>query len=130
VHLAKRVLKDMVARGSGRVLFTSSIAGSMPAPLEAVYGASKAFVLSFSQSLCNELKDTGVSVTALQPGPTDTNFFHRAGMDDTKLGQEGNTNDPREVARQGYDALMADHVFASSLKTSSKENWASSLQNR
>ena len=107
VHLAKRVLKDMVARGLGKVLITSSIAGTMPTPLEAVYGATKAFGLSFAQSLRNELKDTGVTVTALQPGPTNTNFFHRAGLDDTKVGSEGKyTNDPREVAEQGYKALM------------------------
>ncbi len=120
VHLAKLVLPQMVSRGEGRVLFTSSIAGTMPTPLEAVYGASKAFVLSFSQSLRHELKDTGVTVTALQPGPTNTNFFHRAGMDNTKVGSEGKyTNDPREVAQQGYQALMSgdDHVFASSFKT-------------
>lgn len=119
VHLAKRVLKDMVARRSGRVLITSSIAGTMPTPLEAVYGASKAFELSFVESLRNELKDTGVTITALQPGPTNTNFFHRAGMDDTKVGSEGKyTNDPRDVAREGYEALMAgkDHIFASSFK--------------
>lgn len=120
VHLAKYVVRDMLARGSGRILFTSSIAGTMPTPLEAVYGASKAFVLSFSQSLRHELKDSGITVTALQPGPTDTNFFHRAGMDDTKVGSEGKyTNDPAEVAQQGYDALMAgeDHIFSSSMKT-------------
>jgi uncharacterized protein len=110
----------MTARGSGKVLITSSIAGTMPAPLEAVYGASKAFGLSFGQALRNELKDTGVTVTVLQPGPTDTDFFHRAGMDDTKLGTEGKyTNDPRDVAEQGFKALMAgkDHIYASSLKT-------------
>ena len=120
VHLAKRVVKHMLDRGAGRILFTSSIAGTMPTPLEAVYGASKAFVLSFSKSLRAELKDTGITVTALQPGPTDTNFFHRAGMDDTKVGSEGKySNDPSEVAQQGYDALMAgeDHVFSSSMKT-------------
>jgi len=120
VHLAKRALQDMLTRDKGRILFTSSIAGTMPAPLEAVYGASKAFVLSFSRSLRYELKDTGVTVTALQPGPTDTNFFHRAGMDDTELGQKGKyTNDPAEVAQQGYDAMMKgeDHVYASSFST-------------
>ncbi len=120
VHLAKRVLKQMVARGAGKVLITSSVAAEMPAPLEAVYGASKAFELSFAQALRNELKDTGITVTALQPGPTNTNFFHRAGMDHTKLGQEGKyTNDPREVAQQGFDALMKgeDHIFASTIKT-------------
>jgi short-subunit dehydrogenase len=114
VHMAKRVLKDMVARHSGKVLITSSIAGTMPAPLEAVYGASKAFGLSFAQSLRNELKDTGVTVTALQPGPTNTNFFHRAGMDNTKVGSEGKyTNDPREVAQQGYEALMEVRTMSS-----------------
>src|SRR4051812_12452104 len=120
VHLAKYVVKGMLAHGAGRILFTSSIAGTMPAPLEAVYGASKAFVLSFSRSLRHELKDSGITVTALQPGPTDTNFFHRAGMDDTKVGSEEKyTNDPAEVAQQGYDALMnnEDHIYASSMKT-------------
>jgi uncharacterized protein len=120
VHLAKRVLKQMVARSEGKVLITSSIAGTMPAPLEAVYGATKAFDLSFAKSLRNELKDTNIAVTALQPGPTNTDFFHRAGMDDTKVGSEGKlTNDPREVAEQGYKALMdnEDHIYASSIKT-------------
>jgi uncharacterized protein len=120
VHLAKRVARQMSGRGSGRILITSSIAGTMPAPLEAVYGATKAFGLSFAQALRHELKDFGISVTALQPGPTNTNFFHRAGMDDTKVGSEGKyTNDPAEVAEQGYQALMdgKDHVFASSMKT-------------
>jgi short-subunit dehydrogenase len=120
VHLAKRVLRDMVARGQGKVLITSSIAGTMPTPLEAVYGATKAFGLSLVQSLRNELKDTGVTVTALQPGPTNTNFFHRAGLDNTEVGSEGKyTNDPADVAQQGYDALMAgkDHVYSSSMKT-------------
>jgi uncharacterized protein len=91
VHLAKRVVRDMLSRSAGRILFTSSIAGNMPTPYEAVYGASKAFVQSFSQTLRHELKDSGITVTALQPGPTDTNFFHRAGMDDTKLAQKGST---------------------------------------
>ncbi len=120
VHLAKRVTKDMVARGEGRILFTSSIAGTMPTPLEAVYGASKAFVLSFAHALRYELKDAGITVTALMPGPTDTNFFHRAGMDDTEAGTTGKeTNDPAEVAKQGYEALMSgkEDILASSLKT-------------
>jgi short-subunit dehydrogenase len=120
VHLAKLVVRQMAARGAGKILLTSSIAGTMPTPLEAVYGASKAFVLSFAKSLRYELDDTGITVTALQPGPTDTNFFHRAGMDDTELGTEGKyTNDPAEVAQQGFDALMdgKDHIYASSMKT-------------
>ena len=120
VHLAKYVTRQMVARDSGRILFTSSIAGEMVAPREAVYAATKAFVLSFAHSLRYELKDTGVTVTALQPGPTDTDFFHRAEMDDTKVGSEGKKeSDPADVARQGIDALFdgKDHVYAASLKT-------------
>lgn len=118
VHLAKRVVKDMVACGRGRILFTSSIAAIMPGSFEAVYAASKAFVHSFAEGLRNELKDTGVTVTALMPGPTDTNFFHRAGMDDTKVGNS-KKDDPAEVAKQGFEALMAgkDDIIAGSLKT-------------
>lgn len=118
VHLAKKLIPMMVERGEGRVLITSSIAATMPAPFEAVYGATKAFDLSFAEALRNELKDTGVVVTALQPGPTDTNFFHRAGMDDTKVGQ-AEKDDPAQVARQAFDALIAgkDKVYAGSFKT-------------
>jgi short-subunit dehydrogenase len=117
VHLAKRVAADMVKSGHGRVLFTSSIAGAMPAPFLAVYGASKAFLTSFGQAIRNELKDTGVSVTVLMPGATDTDFFRRADMEDTKLGA-GEKDDPAEVARDGFEALMAgkDHVIAGSAK--------------
>ncbi|MBP5974453.1 SDR family NAD(P)-dependent oxidoreductase [Brasilonema sp. CT11] len=118
VHLAKRVVKDMVTRGKGRILFTSSIAALMPGPFEAVYAASKAFVHSFSQGLRSELKDTGVTVTALMPGPTDTNFFNRADMDDTKAGVS-QKDDAAEVAKQGFEALMAgkDEIIAGSLQT-------------
>lgn len=116
VHLTKRVVRDMVARGEGRILFTSSIAAVLPAPLEAVYGASKAFLSSFSDALRNELKDVGITVTALMPGPTETNFFHRAGMDDTRVGRQ-EKDDPAQVAKEGFDALMAgkDKVVAGSL---------------
>ncbi|HEY0380676.1 MAG TPA: SDR family NAD(P)-dependent oxidoreductase [Candidatus Elarobacter sp.] len=106
VHLAKRALPAMVARGEGRVLITSSIAALMAAPYEAVYGASKAFGKSFAASLRNELKDTGVTITTLMPGPTDTNFFHRADMDDTEVGADDKKADPAQVARQAFDALM------------------------
>lgn len=117
VHLAKRVVRQMVTRKQGRILFTASIAGTMPAPFEAVYGASKAFLLSFSEALRNELKDTGVTVTALMPGATETNFFHRAGMDDTKVGAS-EKDSAAEVARDGFKALMAgeDEVIAGSFK--------------
>src|ERR687889_169548 len=105
VHLAKLVLRDMVARDEGRVLVTSSIASTMPGPFQAVYNASKSFLQSFAEALNNELKDTKVTITSLMPGPTDTSFFHRADMDDTKIGQ-GPKDDPAQVAKQGFDALM------------------------
>lgn len=120
VHLAKYVVRQMVARQAGRILFTSSIAGEMVAPREAVYAATKTFVLSLAHSLRYELKDTGITVTALQPGPTETDFFHRAEMDGTQVGSEGKKeSDPADVARQGIDALFdgKDHVYAASLKT-------------
>jgi short-subunit dehydrogenase len=117
LHLAKFAVRQMVGRGEGRILFTASIAGTMPTPYETVYGATKAFVRSLSQGLREELKDTGVSVTALMPGATETNFFHRAGADDTKLGVM-EKDDPADVAKEGFEALMAgkDHVVAGSLK--------------
>jgi uncharacterized protein len=117
VHLAKRVVQDMAARRSGRILITSSIASTMPGPFEAVYAASKAFDQSFAHALRNELKDEGITVTSLMPGPTETEFFHRAGLDDTKVGA-GPKDDAAEVAKQGFEALMAgkDHVVAGSLK--------------
>jgi short-subunit dehydrogenase len=118
VHLARRIVPIMSAQKRGRILFTSSIAALMPDPYEAVYGASKSFVFSFAEALRNELGGTGVTVTALQPGPTDTDFFHRAGMDDTKVGTD-EKDDPALVAKQGFEALMAgkDRVIAGSLKT-------------
>lgn len=117
VHLAKLVLNDMVQRGQGRVLFTSSIAATMPGTFNAVYNASKAFIQSFAQAIRAELKDTGVTITALMPGATDTNFFHRAGMDQTKVGM-GEKDDPADVAKTGFEALMSgeDHVVAGSFK--------------
>ncbi len=120
VHLAKLVVQQMVKTGAGKILFTASIAGEMVAPREAVYAATKAFVLSFAHSLRYELRDTDITVTALQPGPTDTDFFHRAGMDNTQVGREGKSeSQPRDVARQGIEALMdgKDHVYAASTKT-------------
>jgi short-subunit dehydrogenase len=117
VHLAKLIVGDMAARGQGRVLFTSSIAAEMPGPFQATYNASKSFVLSFAQALRNELRDTGVSVTTLLPGPTDTRIFARAGMLDTRLGRSVPKDDPADVARDAFQALMAgrERVVASSL---------------
>jgi short-subunit dehydrogenase len=117
VHLAKLVLPGMIARGSGGLLFTSSIAATAPGPYHATYAASKAFLLSFAEALRYELRDTGVTVTALMPGPTDTDFFDRAGMQDTKL-YDAKKDDPAQVARQGIEALLAgkDHVVAGAAK--------------
>jgi short-subunit dehydrogenase len=106
IHLAKKLLPPMVARQQGRLLITSSIAAAMPGPYYATYAASKAFLLSFAEAIRYELRDTGVSVTALQPGPTDTDFFERAGMQDTPV-YDAKKDDPAEVAREAYDALMA-----------------------
>lgn len=120
VQLAKYVVQHMLDNRRGKILFTSSIAGEIVAPREAVYAATKAFGLSFAHSLRYELRDSEITVTALQPGPTDTDFFHRAGMDDTPVGRRGKEeSSPRDVAKQGLDALMAgkDHVYAASMKT-------------
>ena len=117
LHLTKYMAQHMAKRGSGRILITSSIAGTMPTPYEAVYGATKAFDRALGQSIREELKGTGVSVTLLMPGATETNFFHRAGADDTKLGA-GDKDSAAEVAKDGFEALMAgkDHVVAGSMK--------------
>src|SRR3954454_22144870 len=118
VHLCKLVVEDMVARDQGRILFTSSIASTMPGSFQAVYNASKSFVQSFALALRNELEDTGVTVTSLMPGPTDTEFFERADMLDTRVGA-GDKDDPADVAREGFEALMAgkERVVSASLKT-------------
>jgi short-subunit dehydrogenase len=118
VHLAKYVIRDMVARDEGRVLFTSSIASTMPGSFQAVYNASKSFVQSFALALREELKDTDVTITSLMPGPTDTEFFDRADMLDTKVGA-GDKDDPADVAAAGFEALMAgkERAVAASLST-------------
>jgi short-subunit dehydrogenase len=119
VHLAKLLARDMVAAGSGRILITSSVAAVMPGPYHSTYAASKAFVHSFAEGIREELKDTGVTVTSLMPGPTDTEFFSRADMeDDTMIGRMEDKDDPGEVAKDGYEALMAgkSSVVAGSFK--------------
>lgn len=122
VHLAKLLLPDMLDRNQGRILITSSIAATMPGSFQAVYNASKSFLQSFAEALQNELKDSAVTVTSLMPGPTETNFFHRARMDDTPVGRS-DKDDPAEVAKQAFDALMAgkDRVVAESLTTKAQE---------
>ena len=105
IHLIHHVGRDMRETGRGKILITSSIASMIPGTFQAVYNASKAFLQSFSFALRNELKDTGVTVTALLPGPTDTEFFQRADLMDTKVGQ-GKKDDPAMVAKAGFEALM------------------------
>jgi short-subunit dehydrogenase len=96
----------MRARGQGRILITGSIAGFMPGSFQAVYNGTKAFVDSFSFALRNELKETEITVTCLMPGATETEFFERADMLDTKVGTQ-EKDDPAKVARDGFDAMMA-----------------------
>lgn len=105
VYLIQRVGNQMRSRGSGRILLTGSIAGFLPGAYQAVYNGTKAFINSFSSALREELKDSGVSVSCLMPGATDTNFFKRAGLMDTEIGQ-GSKDNPAEVARIGFDAMM------------------------
>jgi short-subunit dehydrogenase len=103
--LIHKVGNRMRAANSGRILVTGSIAGFMPGSFQAVYNATKAFIDSFCFALRNQLKDTQVTVTCLMPGATDTRFFERAGMLDTKVGQD-EKDDPADVAKAGYDAMM------------------------
>lgn len=105
VYLVQKVAKQMVARNEGRILITGSIAGHIAGAFHAVYSGSKAFIHSFSDALGNELKETQVTVTCLKPGATETEFFHRAGMDDTKVGTSSK-DDPADVAKTGYQAMM------------------------
>jgi short-subunit dehydrogenase len=105
-HLTKLFLPSMIRRGSGRILNVASTAAFVPGPFMAMYYASKAFVLSFSEALANEVHGTGVSVTALCPGPTRTEFADAAGIADSAL-FHGPTMGAAEVAREGYDAMMA-----------------------
>lgn len=106
IWLLHELVRDMRNAGAGRVLITGSIAGILPGSFSAVYNGSKAFIDNFAYGLRNELKDTGVTVTCLMPGPTDTNFFERADMLDTKVGEAKNKDDPADVAKTGYDAMM------------------------
>lgn len=112
VHFAKRVVRHMLARDGGRILVVSSISATTPTPYETVYGPSKAFGFSFAESLREELRDSGITVTALLPGATDSEFHANAGMGETRFGDDSWKNDKALVGRQGIDALFAgdDHV--------------------
>jgi short-subunit dehydrogenase len=105
IYLIHQIGWRMRERGAGKILITGSIAGFMPGTYHAVYNGTKAFIDSFSFALRNELKDSGVTVTCLMPGATETEFFERAGLTDTKVGQD-RKDDPADVAKDGFDAMM------------------------
>jgi short-subunit dehydrogenase len=111
LDMTRALLPRMIGREQGFILNTASIAGFEPGPHLAVYHATKAFVLSWSEAIAVELKETGVSVTALCPGPTDTDFFPKAGMEDTVAFQKGSVMAPQDVAKIGYDGLMSGELF-------------------
>ena len=104
--LIQPIVKRMVDRGQGKVLITGSIAGHISGSFQAVYNGTKAFVDSFAAALNEELRDSGVTVTCLKPGATETNFFHRAELDDTKVGQ-AKKDDPADVATAGWEAMKS-----------------------
>ena len=106
VVLTKLFLKDMVDRGEGKILNLASVASKLPGPWQSVYHGTKAFVLSFTEAVRQEVKDKGVVVTALMPGATDTDFFRKADMLESKVVAEGKLDDPAKVAEDGYNALM------------------------
>ncbi|HKU13268.1 MAG TPA: SDR family NAD(P)-dependent oxidoreductase [Steroidobacteraceae bacterium] len=106
IYLVHQIGRQMRDAGAGRILFTGSIAGYVPGSFQAVYNATKAFIDSFALALRNELKDTGVTVTCLMPGVTDTEFFERADLMDTKVGTQDDKADPADVAKIGFDAMM------------------------
>ncbi len=109
-------LKDMTARNEGKILQLASIASQLPGPWQAVYHATKAYVLSLTEALVQELKDSAVTITALQPGATDTDFFNKAEMQGSKI-TDSKMSDPAKVAKDGYEALMSgDDKVISGLK--------------
>lgn len=110
VHLSKLFIPQLVEKGKGHVLMTSSISATSPVPFEAVYGASKAFINAFFYAIRNELQGTGVAMTLLMPGPTETDFFKKAGQSRTKVGTM-KKDDPAQVARRAWYALMTGHEF-------------------
>jgi len=115
VILTKHFVQQMAERGEGKILNLGSVAGKLPGPWQAVYHATKAFVLSFTTAIREELKDSGITFTALMPGATATDFFNKAGMQDSQIAQNKEAlSDPEDVAKEGYEALMAgkDRVIA------------------
>lgn len=119
LYLLHKVLKQMVARDAGKILVTGSIAGYMPGTFNAVYNGTKAFIDNFTDALRNELKDSKVTITTLMPGPTETEFFDRAGLLDTQVGTQ-EKDDAGKVAKDGWDALMKGEAHI----VSGWKNWA------
>lgn len=117
-RLTYHFLKDMVARDSGKILQLGSVVSELPSPYQSVYGGTKAYVLSFTEALISEVKDTNVTITTLQPGATDTDFFNKAGAQQSKIIEDkSKLADPAKVAKDGYDALMkGDDKVVSGLK--------------
>ena len=121
VVLTKLFLQDMIKKGRGKILNLSSIASKAPGPLNSVYHGTKAFVQSFTQAIATEVKDKGITVTALLPGATDTDFFNKADMQQSKVVKEGDLSDAKKVAQDGYDALMrGDQMKVSGFKNKVK----------
>jgi short-subunit dehydrogenase len=111
LRLTKFFLPPMLSRGRGRILNVASVAGFQPGPLLGTYAATKAFVLSWSEALAVELEETPISVTALCPGATDTDFFEKAGAENIKAVHSSNFMAPQDVAKTGYEALMKEELF-------------------
>ncbi|MDB6136398.1 MAG: short-chain dehydrogenase/reductase [Verrucomicrobiales bacterium] len=111
LRLTKLLLPPMIDRKNGRILNTASIAGFEPGPLLNVYHSTKAFILSWSEALAIELEGTGVTVTALCPGPTDTDFFPKAGMENVRGFQQAKVMAPQDVAAAGYEGMMQEKLF-------------------
>jgi short-subunit dehydrogenase len=121
VILTKLFLQDMLKKGRGRILNISSIASKAPGPLNSVYHGTKAFVQSFTQAIATEVKDQGVTITALLPGATDTDFFNKADMQQSKIVKDGKLDDAKKVAQDGYNALMrGEPMVVSGLKNKVK----------
>jgi short-subunit dehydrogenase len=129
VELAKRAVAVMTSRRQGRILITSSLSATTPTPYESIYGPTRAFMYSYAQGLHEEMREYGVSVTALLPGATATEFHQRAGMGGTKFGSNDRKNDPEIVARQGLQALFAgkDHVIGGDRKPAGPQSSTSSF---
>lgn len=107
ISMTSCFLPAMLEKGQGKILNIGSIAGEAPGPFQSVYHGTKAFVNTWSAAIQNELKDKGITVTALLPGATDTDFFNKADMNESKIVQETKLADPAKVAKDGYEALMS-----------------------